>query len=107
MAAQYIDLFLRHNAQISMALFGIRRRPAEVRQRIIAAVAVMRENAAALPEVPEELRAELQAALEEGLNLALAGSKASGRSIPMFLVFPDGFPAYVEPMGRFARSVVL
>ena len=25
----------------------------------------------------------------------------------MFLVFPDGFPAYVEPMGRFARSVVL
>ena len=37
------------------------------------AVAVMRENAAALPEVPEELRAELQAALEEGLNLALEG----------------------------------
>lgn len=73
MAAQYIALFLRHNAQISMALFGIRRRPAEVRQRIIAAVAVMRENAAALPEVPEELRAELQAALEEGLNLALEG----------------------------------
>ena len=73
MAAQYVDLFLRHNAQISMALFGIRRRSAEVRQRIIAAVAVMRENAAALPEVPEELRAELQAALEEGLNLALEG----------------------------------
>ena len=73
MAAQYVDLFLRHNAQISMALFGIRRRSAEVRQRIIAAVAVMRENAAALPEVPEELRAELQTALEEGLNLALEG----------------------------------